>query len=490
MSLTEKQNAAKQSPTVQSDEFLTQWMGPIALIAGGVLSGVFYAVVLSVPWAPLKRYFLGHPVAIAATVLFCVAVAILAIKFWDVRRQWKYFRSVSDQSLAPRDEARSPAGEFRSQYDAGFVAKHWDAYLGKLPRRMASSQLVVRLREVLHRQSGRGTTKHLADDLRELSSRDADQAHTSFALVRIIVWAIPMLGFLGTVIGITQTLGGLDFSSGTAAVDNLKSGLYVAFDTTALGLVLSIAAIFLQFPVEKNEQELLAAIDERVGVLTGLHLPGDEPADNQFELLASLCEGVRAAVAESLSNQTTLWRETIDEAQGVWAESQERTTSAVVDAISSSLAPALRDHASEMAAAARHNRKLMEEQFGQWQSQLGNWQEAILAGAEAMTHQQGLMLEQVDEAALVREQAQSVLQLQQTLASNVEMLEHSNRRIDENLGVAAGQGMAEAMMVLARAVDTLSTEMSDFRLQVANAIELDPEDSSSDDRSEEARRAA
>ena len=80
----------------------------------------------------------------------------------------------------------------------------------------------------------RGTTRHLADDLRELSGRDADAAHDSLGLVRIIVWAIPMLGFLGTVIGITQTLGGLDFSNGAAAVDNLKSGLYVAFDTTAL----------------------------------------------------------------------------------------------------------------------------------------------------------------------------------------------------------------------------------------------------------------
>ncbi|OYP29813.1 hypothetical protein CGZ80_23750 [Rhodopirellula sp. MGV] len=475
-------------------------MGPIAIASGAVLSGAFYAVVLSAPWPPLRRYFLGHPVAVAATVLFCVGVMILAFKWWDVRRQWRLFRTISDGAIAPRDENDSPADQFRGQHDAGYVATKWDAYLGKLPRERSQSQLVVRLREVLARQSGRGTTKHLSDDLRELSARDADQSHESFALVRIIVWAIPMLGFLGTVIGITQTLGGLDFSNGTAAVDNLKSGLYVAFDTTALGLVLSIAAIFLQFPVEKNEQQLLAAIDERVGVLTGRHLPGDEPADDQFHLLANLCEGVRAAVAESLANQTKLWRDTIDEAQGVWAQSQQQTTEAVLDAIGHSFTPALRDYASEMAAASRHNRKLMEEQFDRWQGHLGNWQEAILAGAEAMTHHQALMLDQVDEAALVREQAQSVLQLQQTLAANVTLLEQSNDRIDESLGMAAGNEMADAMIILARAVDTLSEEMAELKAALPavaseagatlDQAEIEASDLSDDSDSDQSRRAA
>ena len=46
----------------------------------------------------------------------------------------------------------------------------------------------------------------------------SDANHDVLQLVRIIIWAIPMLGFLGTVVGITETLGGLDFSDGAAAV--------------------------------------------------------------------------------------------------------------------------------------------------------------------------------------------------------------------------------------------------------------------------------
>ncbi|QDV46698.1 MotA/TolQ/ExbB proton channel family protein [Stieleria neptunia] len=462
MSKTESQNAGKFDSNQDSRvaDHRDRLSGIVAVTGGGVMAGVFYAVIYVTQWAPLERYFLGHPVAIAATILFCVAVSILSLKSWATRQQWSLLRRADDATLTPRREIDSPTQEFRDRHDAGFVAQAWSSNLAKLPRDIGRSQLVVRLREVLMRQSGRGTTKHLADDLRELSSRDADSAHDSFALIRIIVWAIPMLGFLGTVIGITQTLGGLDFSNGNAAVDNLKSGLYVAFDTTALGLVLSIVAIFLQFPVERSEQQLLAAIDERVGYLTGLHLPGDEAADNQFELLAQLCEGVRAAVAESLSNQTSLWRQTIDEAQGYWQQAHNVQSQSFIDAVEQTLVPALRDHAGQMEHSTQRNREQLGIQFDKWQSQLAAWQQTIIAGADAMTKQQAMMLDQVDQAALVREQAGSVLNLQQTLAANLNLLDETNRRIDENIGAAAGQGMADAMIVLARAVDVLAREMT------------------------------
>ena len=38
---------------------------------------------------------------------------------------------------------------------------------------------------------------------------DAARPHAGFGLFRVIVWATPILGFFGTVIGITMTLGGV-----------------------------------------------------------------------------------------------------------------------------------------------------------------------------------------------------------------------------------------------------------------------------------------
>ncbi|MCO8120308.1 MotA/TolQ/ExbB proton channel family protein [Stieleria sp. TO1_6] len=448
------------SPLSSSRPTATKSGGGLLVIIGGVaLSAGFYGVVFATQWAPLERYFLGHPVAVAATVLFCVALAILTEKFFSVRRQWKLLAATDEDVLAPRAGSDSPSDQFHNQHDAGFVARAWANDLLQLPRGLNRSQMVGRLREVLTRQSGRGTTKHLADDLRELSGRDADVAHGSFTLIRIIVWAIPMLGFLGTVIGITQTLGGLDFSNGNAAVDNLKSGLYVAFDTTALGLVLSIVAIFLQFPVEKSEQDLLAAIDHRASYLTGLYLPGDDAADNQFELLASLCEGVRAAVAESLSNQTVLWRVTIDEAQGYWQQAHNVQAKSIVTAVEETLVPALRDHAGRLESATERNQAQLAGQFNQWQTQLSAWQQTMIEGADAMTKHQETVLDQIDQTVMVGEQAHALLQMQQTLNANLEKLDQANRSIDANIGAAAGNGMADAMIVLARAVDVLTREM-------------------------------
>ena len=79
---------------------------------------------------------------------------------------------------------------------------------------------------------------------------------------------MPMLGFLGTVIGISDTLGQLDTellaSQSQSALKQMTSGLFVAFDTTAIGLVLTMFAIFIQFAVSRVEIGLLAQIDEAV----------------------------------------------------------------------------------------------------------------------------------------------------------------------------------------------------------------------------------
>ena len=59
-----------------------------------------------------------------------------------------------------------------------------------------------------------------------------------------------MLGFLGTVVGISGALGGLTVASDfEAMLSGLRDKLYVAFDTTALALTLSIVLMFAQFIV-------------------------------------------------------------------------------------------------------------------------------------------------------------------------------------------------------------------------------------------------
>lgn len=432
---------------------------PIA--TGLVACAMFYAVLLVVDMAWLNRYFLGHPVCVAATAMFAVAAAILALMALDTASQNRALQLLRDDDLLPSvaddDGAQSPSGRWRSEHDAGHTARLWRAGLSRLPATTRSSALVGRLDEVLSRQSHRSTTAELPEDLRELSVRDADAAHDSLGLIRIIVWAIPMLGFLGTVIGITQTLGGLDFSDGTAAVDRLKTGLYVAFDTTAIGLVLSVVAIFLQFPVERGVQSLLVDIDERVRNLVAIGLPSDESADGQTAMITRLCSGIETAVAESLSTQAKLWADTIQEAQQAWRSQQSEGTEQFRQLLQSAMKPALTHHADRIDAsigrldnAALSVATAMREQTTAWRAAM---QETT---TEVHTHRRTLLTHTEAMTTLASRQSEQDSSLRDALKHIV--LERSSTGRG---AVPAGMDPAvlQAMTTLARAVDVLSTRL-------------------------------
>lgn len=426
-------------------------------LAGVLLAGVFYLGLYLVPFAPAQRYFLGHPVAVGATILFCIAVVSLAGKWMGVRRQWQLCQQIDDDVLAPNpDTPPQASAATEADSDVRGLCQRWLDSLGQLPRAARHSRLVGRLEELLQRQVRRGNARQLADDLREVSGRDADEAHDSLQLVRIIVWAIPMLGFLGTVIGITQTLGGLDFSDGTAAVDRLKSGLYVAFDTTALGLVLSVVAIFLQFPVEQAQQRLLATIDRRAGELLAAHLP-DPAVDGVSHQMTSLCEGVLNAVKQSLGTQAELWRETIDGAHQHWqtvvAATGTELSDSIGQAIGSALSPALSSHTSELQQIQQQGVDAIDGRWQQWQLALSDNARILLA------HQQTLV-RQAELLADSQSRAEELVALQRSLDQNLQRLEATNRAVEQSVSTAGGaEGVADAVRILARAVDVLSAQL-------------------------------
>lgn len=427
------------------------------LAVGLIGTGAFYAIVHAANWGPLNRYFLGHPVAIAATTLFCIAVSILAFKALQTAAQRNAMRLLRDDDLMPPPEESdqySPTEVWQRQNNAGLIARTWQTALAELPESTRHSRIVRRLDEILTRQLHRTTTGDLPEDLREVSIRDADDAHDSLGLIRIIVWAIPMLGFLGTVIGITQTLGGLDFSDGTGAVDRLKSGLYVAFDTTALGLVLSVVAIFLQFPVERGQQSLLADIDARVRKLVSAGLPSDDPGDSQTELVTHLCRGIEAAIAQSLSTQAKLWQETIEEAQAAWRTQHKEGAEQFRHLLQASMQPALTHHADrieqtigKLDGAASSVNLALREQTAAWRDAL---QETAI---EVQTHRRTLLTHVEAMTTLATRQTASDENVRQTIKMVGE--NHSTANATSNRDPA----MASAITTLARAVDILSTRL-------------------------------
>ena len=110
----------------------------------------------------------------------------------------------------------------------------------------------------------KSSAETLDDELRALADYDVDRMHASYSLVRIIVWAIPILGFLGTVIGITLAIAKLSPDQLENSLPEVTAGLGIAFDTTALALALSMVLMFAKFFVERLETRLLMAVDRRV----------------------------------------------------------------------------------------------------------------------------------------------------------------------------------------------------------------------------------
>ena len=66
-----------------------------------------------------------------------------------------------------------------------------------------------------------------------LADQAAERLHESYSLVRTITWAVPILGFLGTVVGITMAIANVTPEQLDTSLGEVTDGLAVAFDTTA-----------------------------------------------------------------------------------------------------------------------------------------------------------------------------------------------------------------------------------------------------------------
>ena len=178
--------------------------------------------------------------------------------------------------------------------------------------------LIERIKSALERFRMRGSAPDVVDHLASQSQLDANAVSSSYTMIRVFIWAIPLLGFIGTVIGISAAVAG--FSDSVAAVvdlDVMKQsigtvtiGLGIAFDTTLLALVMSIVIMFPASSLQKSEEDFLnrveAYCDERLGrrlddsgAETSAGTPGLEELQIQISRLAKTIEALDTKLARS-----------------------------------------------------------------------------------------------------------------------------------------------------------------------------------------------
>ncbi len=151
------------------------------------------------------------------------------------------------------------------------------ALAGALVPDASRSFLIERLENALERFRMRRSAPDVVDHLAGQSQLGANAVDSSYTMIRVFIWAIPLLGFIGTVIGISAAVAGFS-DSVAAAVDldvmkqsigGVTTGLGVAFDTTLLALVMSIVIMFPASSLQKAEEDFLnrveAYCDEQLG---------------------------------------------------------------------------------------------------------------------------------------------------------------------------------------------------------------------------------
>ncbi|MCK5803283.1 MAG: MotA/TolQ/ExbB proton channel family protein [Lentisphaeria bacterium] len=134
-----------------------------------------------------------------------------------------------------------------------------------------------------------GRISDVSEILTTQAGNDDDHMVSSYSLVKGFVWAIPVLGFVGTVLGLSEAIGSFggvlskseDLANLTIALKDVTAGLSVAFDTTLLGLVASLFVQLLIVTLMKREEDFLHDCTEfcHIQVVGRLRLlDADQPA--------------------------------------------------------------------------------------------------------------------------------------------------------------------------------------------------------------------
>jgi biopolymer transport protein ExbB/TolQ len=110
-----------------------------------------------------------------------------------------------------------------------------------------------------------GRVSDVDDIFRSQADHEETSMETSYSLLRGFVWAIPVLGFIGTVIGLSQAVGGFGSVLGSAteiseisgSLKSVTAGLATAFETTLEALVAALIIQLLMTFLKKSEEEFL-----------------------------------------------------------------------------------------------------------------------------------------------------------------------------------------------------------------------------------------
>ena len=414
------------------------------LLWGSLASALFYVAVGAgyLQHEIVTRYFASHPVEYIATTMFFVGLAALWFKYLQVVRQ----------SNMPRELLLGPPSQQPLDATTATDLLHT---LDQQPGPVRSSLLGRRVRSLLEYIERKRSASDYEEQLHHLADVAETDSQRGYSLVRIITSTIPLLGFLGTVIGLTKAVAELVIQVGEVgieeAINPVISGLSIAFDTTATALALSIVLVFALHFVNRRELKLLADVEQRASdELLGRFL--DDPMANDPQLLAvrRMCEQVVQATDGIARRQAELWEGTIDAAHQRWSTLSVTTEKQLETALTRALQTSYETHTKQLEASADATAQHGAEQ---WERAIGVLEQSI----EQMRSQHGELQRQGDMMLQAVDATGRVLTLEDAL--------------NKNLGaLAEAHNFEQVVMSLAAAINLFSTKVGQVPVSAGSSL--------------------
>jgi len=190
----------------------------------------------------------------ACFILMLWAMALIGIKGRDNHRE----RGLFEIDLLPRHQSNSILPEDTRDYARPIEALSADAQQRLLPRTLLTA---------LHRFRAPGNIQDVAHTIWATCGSASEHLDSELSMIRYIAWAIPSIGFLGTVRGIGQALGQAH-QAAQGDIAGVTQSLGVAFNSTFVALLISILIMFLmhqlQLAQERTTQDTEQYCDNRL----------------------------------------------------------------------------------------------------------------------------------------------------------------------------------------------------------------------------------
>ena len=135
-------------------------------------------------------------------------------------------------------------------------AREYSRSLEALPAAEQDYLLPRTLLSALQRFATTGSIPAVSNTIKEECEVESDRLDSELSMVRYIAWAIPSIGFIGTVRGIGDALGQA-YKAVEGDISGVTVSLGVAFNSTFVALVLSISIMFCLHQLQQSQEKLV-----------------------------------------------------------------------------------------------------------------------------------------------------------------------------------------------------------------------------------------